>query len=156
MTTSGCADGAHRMHQLVYVSTARWTMSNDDLNDILDTSRRNNRNNRITGLLLYIDQGFLQVLEGPEASIKETYHGHIVHDRRHTALRILTERETDRRLFAGWSMGFDRLSPDQARNADAFAITRDAIENVLPPGRAADIAVLLHTFYKINAGNFAA
>lgn len=144
------------MHQIVYVSTACWAMGNDDLNDILDISRRNNRVNGVTGLLLYIDQGFLQVLEGPEAAVKETYYGHIVHDRRHKALRALSEGKADRRLFAGWSMGFDRLSPDQGRSADVFAITRDAIQGAIRPEKAEDIAILLRTFYKINTSNFAA
>ncbi len=131
-------------------------MSNADLNEILDVSRHKNRINDVTGMLLYIDQGFVQVLEGPEAAVRETYYGHIVHDRRHTASRVLIEQKTDKRLFAGWSMGFDRLSPDQARNADVFAITRDAIQNAVPPEKTVDLAILLRTFYKVNAGKFAA
>ena len=55
------------MYQLVYVSTASRAMSDADLNEILDVSRRKNRERDVTGVLLYLDRGFLQVLEGPEA-----------------------------------------------------------------------------------------
>ena len=54
------------MHQLVYVSAASWAMSNAELNEILDVSRRNNRQSGVTGMLLHLDRGFLQVLEGPK------------------------------------------------------------------------------------------
>jgi hypothetical protein len=143
------------MYQLVYVSTASRAMSDADLNEILDVSRRKNRERDVTGVLLYLDRGFLQVLEGPEAAVKETY-AHIARDRRHIDPRILIEQETDERLFAGWSMGFDRLLPGQARTADVFAITLDAIHNVIPPQKAAGLAILLRNFYRINVGDFAA
>jgi hypothetical protein len=53
-------------------------------------------------------------------------------------------------------MGFERLDPDQARTTDIFAITRDAIENALPPEKAAQIAILLRNFYRVNADRYAA
>ena len=143
------------MHQLVYVSAASWAMSNDDLNGILDASRRNNGRDGVTGMLLYIDGGFLQVLEGPKAAVERIF-AHIRRDSRHNALRVLIEQETDERQFGGWSMGFERLEPGQARTADVFAITRDAIENAVPPEQAAQIAILLRSFYRVNAGSYAA
>jgi len=36
------------------------------------------------------------------------------------------------------------------------AIARDAIENAIPPERAAQIAILLRNFYRVNAGSCAA
>ncbi|MGA7675304.1 MAG: BLUF domain-containing protein [Rhizomicrobium sp.] len=143
------------MHQLVYVSTASWAMSNADLNEILDASRRNNRVNGVTGMLLHIDRGFLQVLEGPKAAVEETY-ARIKQDRKHNAPRILVEQETDGRLFGDWSMGFDRIDQGQARTTDVFAITRDAIENAITPEKAAHLAILLRNFYRVNAGTLAA
>lgn len=139
------------MHQLVYVSAASWAMTDTDLNDILDASRRNNRANGVTGLLLHIDHGFLQILEGPETAVAETF-ARIRRDPRHTSLRLLTEQETDARLFGEWSMGFEKLSPEHARTASVFAVTQQAIENALPPAKAAHIAILLANFYRVNAG----
>jgi len=143
------------IHQLVYVSAASWAMSDADLNEILDAARRNNGKHDVTGILLHIDKGFLQVLEGPEAAVKETFE-HIARDRRHTALRILVEQDVDERLFTGWSMGFERLLPGHGRTADVFAITRDAIQSAIPPQKAAGLAILLRNFYRVNAGEIAA
>lgn len=143
------------MYQLVYASTASWAMSNADLNEIIDVSRRNNRKNGVTGMLLHIDRGFLQVLEGPKAAVEETF-TRIKRDRKHTALRVLVEQETGGRLFDGWSMGFDRIDQGQARSADVFAIARDAIENAVPPEKAAQLATLLRNFYRVSAGTLAA
>jgi hypothetical protein len=148
------AFGEISMHQLVYVSAASWAMSDADLNEILDASRRNNRQSGVTGMLLHIDRGFLQVLEGPKAAVEETF-ARIKRDAKHNGLRVLIEQETDERLFGDWSMGFERLDPSQARTDDVFAITRDAIENALPPEKAAQIAILLRNFYRVNADQFA-
>jgi len=143
------------MHQLVYVSAASWALSNIELNEILDASRRNNAAAGITGLLLHVDRGFLQILEGPRPALRETF-ARIGRDRRHTALRVLVEQESDGRLFTGWTMGFEKLSSANPRTADVFAVTSDAVQNAVPPERAAHIAVLLRNFYRVNAGQFAA
>ena len=95
------------------------------------------------------------MLEGPKAAVKETF-ARISCDPKHRALRLLIEQETDDRLFSEWSMGFERLDPDQARTTDIFAITRDAIENAVLPEKAAQIAILLRNFYRVNAGSYAA
>lgn len=143
------------MYQLLYVSTASWTMSGAELNEILDMSRRNNKRLGVTGLLLHVDNGFLQVLEGEKGAVLEIY-SRIKRDFRHSGLRVLVERETDERLFEDWSMGFDKLSPGRPHTADIFQITHDAIQNAIAPEKAADIAILLKTFYRANAGLSAA
>ena len=143
------------MHQLVYVSAASWAMSNAELNEILDASRRNNCLSGVTGMLLHLDRGFLQVLEGAKPAVEETF-ARIRRDWRHNGPRVLIEQETDERQFGDWSMGFERLDPGQARTADVFAITRDAIENAVPPAQASQIAILLRNFYRVNAGSCAA
>ena len=140
------------MRQLVYVSASTRKPTDLDLEEILTAARRNNPACDVTGMLLYIDRGFLQVLEGPPAGVEAVY-ARILGDRRHTAQRVLIDQPCDQRLFAQWSMGFDRPDPKRLRDADIFAVTRDAIENAVPPEKAAVIAQLLRTFYVVNAGN---
>lgn len=143
------------MFQLVYVSTASWSMSSGDLNAILDISRVSNRRLGVTGLLLHIDSGFLQVLEGPKDAVTMIF-SKIERDTRHIGVRVLVQQEVNERLFDGWSMGFDRLSESNPRTADVFKITREAIENAVAPEKAAQVAVLLRNFYRVNAGSCAA
>jgi hypothetical protein len=135
------------LRQILYVSAAAAPVGQADLDGILEASRRNNAREGVTGMLLYIDGGFLQILEGPDDAVARTY-DRIATDKRHTALRTLVDQTTDARLFEGWSMGFDRPSPAQS---DMFAITREALEQAVPPERARTIAVLLRTFYVVNA-----
>ena len=59
------------MRQLLYVSNTLSDLAPGALDDILTASRRNNAMMGITGLLLYIDGGFLQMLEGDELRSEE-------------------------------------------------------------------------------------
>ena len=143
------------MYQLVYVSTAAWKLGSEDLNEILDISRGKNRQRGVTGILLHLDQGFLQVLEGPKQAVRDTF-DEIVGDHRHTGLRILVEQDAGERLFGDWNMGFDRPRKLDANSAGAFELTLAAIEGAITPEKSTEIAVLLRNFYRVNAGNCAA
>ena len=57
------------MRQLLYVSNTAYEFGLDDLDNVLAASRRNNAMLGITGLLLFIDGGFLQILEGEERAV---------------------------------------------------------------------------------------
>jgi hypothetical protein len=143
------------MFQLMYVSTATRKMANDDLCSILEVSRAKNNRLDVTGLLLHLDYGFLQILEGPKDAVLEIF-GAIARDHRHTGLRILFQRDVPERLFGNWTMGFDRWTKDAPRTAGMFEITADAIHNIILPEKAVEIAVLLRNFYRVNAGSCAA
>jgi Sensors of blue-light using FAD len=76
-------------------------------------------------------------------------------DKRHTALRVLVDETVEARLFAQWSMGFQRPDPASTHQHDLFAATREAIEKAIPLEKAAVAARLVRTFYTVNAGNYA-
>ena len=100
------------MFQLVYASTAVRPMQPKDLNRLLHSSRLRNKQAGITGLLLYGEEHFLQVLEGEEAAVRRLYHT-IRADERHTAVITLRERLLEAREFGSWTMGFANLDrPD--------------------------------------------
>jgi len=135
------------MRQLLYASNTSRDVSDAVLDDILLSSRKNNVKAGVTGLLLYIDGGFMQVLEGEAAAVTETF-DRISRDRRHWNTTVLLDRDAPR-AFGEWSMGFTRL----ARETDpgAFALTEDAINGRLKPGAPAEIVTLLRTFHRINS-----
>jgi len=143
------------MYQLMYASTAAWTMEHGDLNTILDEARANNRRYGVTGLLLHLDHGFLQLLEGPKDAVLEVFR-QIERDHRHIGVRVLIQQDTPSRLFGNWSMGFDRWSEGAARTAGVFEAVREAIEQPILPEKAAALAVMLRNFYLMHAGNRAA
>lgn len=94
------------MHQLVYISTARYRVSERELQNILAISRDNNRKCGVSGLLVSGGQRFLQALEGPSASVSETYE-RIMSDPRHFACVVLGSRTVESRAFGEWSMAYE-------------------------------------------------
>lgn len=94
------------MRQLVYISTSRATVIDDDLlQSILNTSRRHNRIAGITGLLLAGGRRFLQALEGPDAAVEATY-ARIKADPRHFAFVELENKPIDAAEFGTWAMAY--------------------------------------------------
>ncbi|GJL68804.1 MAG: hypothetical protein NPIRA06_14390 [Nitrospirales bacterium] len=100
------------MIQISYISTATKPMSQEDLEQILRSSRENNARLGITGMLLYGNNTFIQILEGEENTVNELI-GRIKNDSRHTDFQVLKKRAVDRREYADWSMGFKRVSGEE-------------------------------------------
>lgn len=90
---------------LIYASTANSPMSEQELLDLLKKARIKNESLDITGLLLYYDQSFLQVLEGEEKTVHELYE-RIQKDSRHRAVVTIGVRSVKTRVFSDWQMGF--------------------------------------------------
>jgi hypothetical protein len=97
------------MLRLLYVSSARALFSKLELSALLERSRANNESAQITGILLYKDGNFMQVLEGDEPAVTALYH-RIGRDPRHFGAKILLREQVTERLFPDWSMGFRDLS----------------------------------------------
>jgi hypothetical protein len=77
--------------ELIYVST--WVgESEHELGAILDSSVRHDQLNGITGMLLYYRGGLMQVLEGEDLQVQETY-GRICADKRHHHILTLSSSE---------------------------------------------------------------
>jgi hypothetical protein len=57
------------MYQIIYASEATESFSSDQLAELLTTARRRNRINCQTGMLVFCNQQFLQVLEGDPADV---------------------------------------------------------------------------------------
>lgn len=95
--------------QVVYTSSATRRMGPEDLAQILDEARERNQRLGITGMLLYNEGNFLQVLEGAdEATVRDLYE-HIKVDERHHMVITLMDEQADQRDFDEWTMGFRDL-----------------------------------------------
>lgn len=93
----------------VYSSAASHALSDGELNTLLTVSRRNNRRDNITGLLLYVEGNFFQVLEGKQPAVEALYE-RILRDTRHSRVVHLVKGEHPRRQFPEWAMAFRRAS----------------------------------------------
>jgi hypothetical protein len=94
---------------LLYTSIATRPMSEQDLIDILEVSRRNNVADEITGLLLYLNGSFMQVLEGPRVNVEHTYQ-RIARDKRHHYVVTVLKQPITERAFGAWRMSFVNLN----------------------------------------------
>ncbi len=91
------------MFCLLYVSQSKWPLTTADLRGILSGTVEKNARLNITGVLMYHEGMFLQVLEGDEAVVRSLLDT-IKHDGRHTDLHILLEETVQRRHFPDWAM----------------------------------------------------
>ena len=92
----------------VYTSRSSEPWDSEALVSLLSLSRRRNAETGVTGLLLYRDEAFMQVLEGEEEAVRALYR-RIAADPRHHDVTSIWVAESPRRRFADWSMGFRDL-----------------------------------------------
>lgn len=98
------------MIAIIYISSAVRPFSDDELAACLAQYREKNDRLEITGILLYKDGDFMQLIEGPEEAVRslaKTIYG----DPRHHGIIQLIERKTAAREFEDWSMEFQNVSP---------------------------------------------
>ncbi len=97
------------MHFLIYVSIAVQPFTAEELVSCLKLWRANNEQAALTGMLLYKEGNFLQVLEGEESAVRALFEDRISRDPRHHKVTILLEGDAAEREFSDWSMGFQNL-----------------------------------------------
>ncbi|WP_101756877.1 BLUF domain-containing protein [Oceanicoccus sp. KOV_DT_Chl] len=121
------------MIHLIYSSHSHNALSAIDVENILKSSHRNNRQLNITGILLYQQDLFLQVLEGPDDAVRERFEI-IKQDPRHDKVEVLQEYTISQRDFPDWAMGFKQIgshvSPALLSEARVFTSLADLIPEV--------------------------
>jgi hypothetical protein len=74
----------------------RELFSEEELIQLLETSRQNNAKIGVTGMLLYKDGNFMQLIEGPEEAVR-ALHAKISIDPRHRGLMTLLQGHQEKR-----------------------------------------------------------
>lgn len=96
------------MKRIVYSSSAVGPVDEQTLADILAVARVRNARRDITGMLLYRDGVFLQLIEGSDVEV-DLVLDFIRRDQRHRRLTLLVDERISARAFPGWSMGYRAL-----------------------------------------------
>lgn len=122
----------------VYRSKARRGLTDADIDALLQSSRRNNRNVGIGGMLLFGRGCFVQLIEGAGPAVERTYR-RILSDPRHIDAMLLYDGSGEPRRFPGWSMGFARLECFAHLPCVARFLLHD--EEIDPEGFGADAAL---------------
>jgi len=108
------------LYCLVYTSIANQKMSDDNLKELLKKSRLKNERKNVTGMLLYLDPFFIQILEGEEAIVNESFNI-IKQDSRHHKVKIIYKKPIEQRSFPNWTMGFNKISDENLEAAEGFS-----------------------------------
>lgn len=98
---------------------ARAPCGDATLNAILDSARRHNVANGVSGVLLFHRGRFVQAIEGERDPVAETY-ARIVNDTRHENCVPLGVERIDERTFGDWTMGRLPVSGEDGAAADTL------------------------------------
>ncbi len=96
----------------VYTSAATQDFSQENLEALLKSAREFNVLHGLTGMLLYSEGSFFQVLEGPEEVVAALY-AKIERDKRHEQVTKIIVEPIHKRSFAEWTMGFSNVSREE-------------------------------------------
>jgi len=92
------------LSQLVYVSNRKPNCTNEEIGKILDACKKNNPPLNVTGVLLYNDKKFIQLVEGDAKIIMDLYNK-IKSDDRHERVMMLSYSPIKEKAFPSWHMG---------------------------------------------------
>jgi len=113
------------LHRIVYMSTAVGVLRADELDRIYLRAKSANARAGITGLLLFYEGAFLQMLEGPSAGVMSLVE-RIRRDRRHGGFIVLESQAVEERAFPDSPMRFVAARNLSAGEKQAFSDLRQA------------------------------
>jgi len=116
------------MFRIVYTSRLSAEMNDGLLNDIASAAIRNNSASDITGILLFTDGAFMQVLEGPKDAV-EGLMATISADPRHTNVKRLFHGGAGERSFPDWHMKIKQLTAQEIEGVRDM----ESVEGILDP-----------------------
>jgi hypothetical protein len=111
---------SNNLIHIVYVSFASRDLKEEDLDDFLVNIRQKNKEYGITGLLLYNNGSFIQVIEGKKETIQNLF-SVIKNDSRHNNVVMLHEEQIKQRDFPDWCMGYKKLSNRKSSKIPGFS-----------------------------------
>ncbi|WEN14282.1 BLUF domain-containing protein [Rhodanobacter sp. AS-Z3] len=133
------------INQLVYLSEAVKKMSRADLDSIQNVAKTNNQPIDVTGSLFYNGGWFLQILEGPLATLDSLY-SKIEKDPRHKNSRVIYNEPAKFRTFGRWSMNMINLDDRQADKYNELVEVIEAAKANRKIGAASPAATILKIF----------
>jgi hypothetical protein len=121
----------------IYTSKASPSFEDHAIPRLLEAARSNNAMRGITGMLLYVEGNFFQVLEGNEAAVTQVF-DRIRADSRHVRVTQIICEPLFERAFSEWTMGFSNVALIELKShigENDFFTDATCLEQ-LGPGRA--------------------
>ena len=138
------------LHRLIYLSSAVGVLRADELDRILLRSKASNSGAGITGLLLFHEGSFLQMIEGPAAGVTSLMQK-IRRDRRHSGIIVLQSEPCAERIFPDSPLHYVAPRNLSQGEKQAFSDLRHAVHSrpmlgLSVPHADLGLAALLESF----------
>ena len=137
---------------IVYHSKASVDFTELDLLYLLAGSRARNRDEGVTGILVYDRGAFFQWIEGPNLPLQRVWNS-IRKDPRHHDIQVLADTSIPIRLFQDWHMQFAHRDCKAADHIEGLIQASDQVMDRLheSPNEA---PMILAEFSEIGGGPF--
>ena len=115
------------LKRIKYISRFAHSLSDEDIEDIIQQSARNNADLEVTGVLMASGKMFFQILEGPPEHVDLVYRN-ILRDSRHlNVLLINAEEDLQYRLFPEWPMKMVDLGLETDLERDSLRLILETV-----------------------------
>jgi len=132
-------------HCIIYISEATANLSEAALLTLLQQARAEHQHAQLTGLLVYRDGRFLQILEGPEMPLREFFN-RVAADPRHGKLEKLADGLKPRPDFQQWHMSFACTTPQRCAQLPGYL----GIEQLLAVAEGTSVRHLISEFLEAS------
>ncbi len=129
------------MYHLIYSSTPVKTFTDAELEELLTQFREKNISLGITGMLIWLPELLIQLIEGSEENVQALYKS-IEKDKKHTKVTVLREGQSAKRQFPDWSMGF-HSSQGKSKNLPGFEDLKHIVETEVDNTKTMKLLALL-------------
>lgn len=135
------------LSQLVYVSNRKPTCTEEEIEKILASCKKNNPALNITGVLLYSNTKFIQLVEG-DAKVITGLYDKIKMDARHSNPMMLSYGPIKEKSFPSWHMGSKKMASNDVDFKTDISTEDRAVFNNLLNGVEADGQRILNILKK--------
>lgn len=98
----------------IYTSAGTMEFNKEQIVSLLEAARKNNSTLNVTGMLLYDDGAFFQVLEGDREVVEKLFEK-ISKDKRHDRVTKIIVEAIEERDFSEWTMGYSGVSKEDLK-----------------------------------------
>ena len=137
------------LSQLVYVSNRHASCTEEEIRNILDSCKRNNPVSQITGILLYSEAKFIQMVEA-EAKVVAALYDKIKADKRHSGAVMISYGPIKEKSFPGWHMGVRKIAESEVDFKTSITKEEREVYSSLLNGREEDgmkVLAMLKKFF---------
>lgn len=119
------------LSHLVYVSNRSANCTSEEIENILESCKKNNPDLDITGVLLYSETKFIQYVEGDYKKIMGLF-DKIKLDKRHENVALISVGHIQEKLFPSWHMGNKKVFGNEVQfRTDINSDDKEMFINIL-------------------------